>query len=330
MPLTEVEALKILGLPDANYTDPARINGKYKSFLGIYGKGTNQKKINEIKEAYEYFENKALQVLELKREAIENPSEIKLAYRKQSLKYHPDKNPNDDKAAEKFSEVSWAYKFLSLEDDLQDELPAIDVINQEILEEVRRTQNETARIYDRANRLLDVEDEQLAQQLKLTEMTTKILHEEAAHTNAFLNALRKIRTPQKAPQPTTSTESPQSSPTKTPRSKKKTPKENVADKKKDSPGIFTTMFGWFRKPDPQPQEQKPKSPSKPPDVINHAGLLDEKRNRQDVVEDLDGEPDLAPIALFGESAANFSSSAPPPSRQTESTSTSLTKGTNPT
>ena len=42
-----------------------------------------------------------------------NPEEIKSAYRKLAVKYHPDKNPGDKSAEDRFKEASEAYGILS-------------------------------------------------------------------------------------------------------------------------------------------------------------------------------------------------------------------------
>lgn len=51
------------------------------------------------------------EVLEVNKNA--SPEEIKKAYRKKAIQYHPDKNPDDKEAEEKFKEAAEAYEILS-------------------------------------------------------------------------------------------------------------------------------------------------------------------------------------------------------------------------
>ena len=51
------------------------------------------------------------EVLGLQKGASDN--DIKKAFRKMAMKYHPDKNPGDKVAEEKFKEINEAYAVLS-------------------------------------------------------------------------------------------------------------------------------------------------------------------------------------------------------------------------
>ena len=51
------------------------------------------------------------EILEVSKSAT--AEEIKKAYRKMAIKFHPDKNPGDKAAEEKFKEAAEAYEVLS-------------------------------------------------------------------------------------------------------------------------------------------------------------------------------------------------------------------------
>ena len=54
------------------------------------------------------------EVLDVAKDA--SADEIKKAYRKKAIQYHPDKNPDDKEAEDKFKEAAEAYEVLSNED----------------------------------------------------------------------------------------------------------------------------------------------------------------------------------------------------------------------
>ena len=51
------------------------------------------------------------EILEVSREAI--LEEIRTAYRRLALRYHPDKNPGDKEAEDRFKQISEAYQVLA-------------------------------------------------------------------------------------------------------------------------------------------------------------------------------------------------------------------------
>ena len=70
--------------------------------------------------------NKACSILEFKNESF-SQVELKKAYYRLALKYHPDKNPDDFASNEKFRELHEAYKFLGNSINIETK----DIINEE-------------------------------------------------------------------------------------------------------------------------------------------------------------------------------------------------------
>ena len=48
--------------------------------------------------------------------------QIKKAYRRLAMRFHPDKNPNDPEAGKKFKQIQWAYERLRPDKRLKDVL----------------------------------------------------------------------------------------------------------------------------------------------------------------------------------------------------------------
>lgn len=80
-----------------------------------------------MSEKRDYYE-----VLEVTKTA--DKTEIKSAYRRLAIQYHPDKNPDNPEAEEKFKEASEAYDVLS-NDEKEQDMIGLTIKECEVLEE---------------------------------------------------------------------------------------------------------------------------------------------------------------------------------------------------